>query len=73
MEHSKLYESLRSNATSEQCAAMDVLESRGLSFLAHFGTQNAVEILETMNVAYSRGCLYQFMAGAFGIVTGWWT
>lgn len=55
--------------TRKQAQAMTELENRGLSFCCHFGTDNAVDLLEGMNRAFDMGCLYEWLNNYMGIVT----
>lgn len=53
--------------SDEAATACRVLERRGLSFCAHFGTDNAVEILGHMDRAFDGGFLYEWMRERFGL------
>ena len=44
-------------------AAIDELESRGLSWCGHFGYANAECVLVDMNEAFEAGRLYEYMRG----------
>ena len=48
--------------------AIRELEDRGLMICAHFGTENAIDILGEMNQAFSDGTLYAWLARRCGIV-----
>lgn len=56
-------------ATLQQRAAMTELDRRGLQFLVHFGTKNAVERLLAMDRAFLNGTLYEWLRDDAGIVT----
>lgn len=62
-------ETMRIVVSDEQAAAMDELEKRGLYFCAHFGTDNACDILAGMNRAMELGVLYEWMREQLGILT----
>ena len=65
----KRCEVMRIEVSDTQAQAMDELENRGLYFCAHFGTENACDILESMDHAFAMGRLYEWMREQLGIVT----
>lgn len=68
MRAEQLIERLELTVTPEQRAAILELESRGLMFCAHFGIENAEDVLYHMNVACELGCLCEWMQRRLGIV-----
>lgn len=67
MRFQELVKRLDLTVTEPQRAACLKLESRGLSFCAHFGYENAEDILLAMDVAVQGGFLYEWMDSQFGI------
>lgn len=66
---SDLIEQIISEQPPKVQSAIRTLQSRGLTFGSHFGTHNAVDVLKFMDSAYRRGCLYEWLHDALGIVT----
>lgn len=56
-------------ATPQVQAAILELESRGFMWCAHFGTQNAQDLLEGMNEAMEDGLLYEWLRRYMGVDT----
>jgi hypothetical protein len=63
----QMIQSLRAKATSQNREAWDELERRGLKFLAHFGYENADEVLREMNMFVDMGLLYWWLQHRLGI------
>ncbi len=59
---------LMSGASLEVMQAMRTLENRGLKFLVHFGTENAIARLNAMDRAFRDGTLYEHFQRDLGIV-----
>ena len=53
--------------TAHQLSAIRELESRGLIFCAHFGVENAVEIMAEMDAAFLDGRLYEWLRSRLGV------
>jgi hypothetical protein len=58
---------LQLKTTPEVDYACRTLESRGLSFCIHFGTENASDLLADMNRAFDLGVLYEWMRNRCGV------
>ncbi len=62
-----LIEQLKNGASPQSQKAMRKLEERGLRFLVHFGTDNAVDRLRAMNHAFKWGYLDEHMRHEYGL------
>lgn len=61
MTRSEPLQSIFDSLDQETQKAIDTLEERGLKWMAHFGYDNAIEMLHEMDIAFEQGWLYQWM------------